>query len=64
LTFDEVITLMETFDKVMDGQILDQLYGFRQSDEWEGSTGRSATAQHFFRNCNCSTQKMKLLESA
>jgi hypothetical protein len=56
---------MVTFDKVMDGQIFYQLDGFRQSDiQGEGSTDRSATAQHFFRSCNCSTQKLKLLESA
>jgi hypothetical protein len=28
LDFDKVITLMETFNKVMDGHIFDQLYGF------------------------------------
>jgi hypothetical protein len=28
MTFNEVITLMETFDEVTDGQIFDELYGF------------------------------------
>ena len=31
-TFNKVINLMDLFDEVMDGQIFDQLYGFRQSD--------------------------------
>jgi hypothetical protein len=30
LTFDGVITLMDTFDEVVDGHIFDQLYGFRR----------------------------------